>query len=54
MAEAIEQLVSATVASFRASDSNDDAGVAPVDTSAAKPAALPRRKAPAASRARTV
>ena len=51
MADAIEQLVSATVASFQAPDSN--AGSAEVDSRPAKPAELPRKKAPAA-RARTV
>jgi AcrR family transcriptional regulator len=47
MADAIEQLVSATVASFQAPDSN--AGAVEV-----KPAELPRKKAPAISRVRTV
>jgi hypothetical protein len=47
MADAIEQLVSATVASLQAPDSNASA----VEV---KPAELPRKKAPAASRARTV
>jgi hypothetical protein len=48
MAEAIEQLVSATVASLQAPDSNDGAGAAAPDIKAS------RKKAPDTSRARTV